>query len=99
MGGPGTALTPITLLGAVKSLIVCTVDPLLFSHPPVPAKLAVIVWLPALKFDVLKLAWPVPSTATDPSVVAPSLNVTVPTGVPAPVSAAVTVAVKTTVCW
>ena len=69
---------------------------MLFCHPPLPAKLAVIECDPTDNELVEKEAWPLPSTAADPSVVAPSLNVTVPVGVPAPLSAAVTAAVKVT---
>ena len=45
--------------------------------------------------EVMKVACPAIS-APVPSVVAPSLNVTVPVGVPAPGAVAVTVAVKVT---
>lgn len=45
------------------------------------------------RVEVVKVAWPVPSRVEVPNVVAPSLNVTVPVGVP-PLD--VTVAVKVT---
>jgi hypothetical protein len=45
---------------------------------------------------VLKVATPEPFRVPGPNVVAPSLNVTVPVGVPAPGATAVTVAVKVT---
>src|ERR1041384_5933467 len=45
---------------------------------------------------VVKVAWALPFTAPVPSVVAPSLKVTVLVGVPAPGTTALTVAVKVT---
>ena len=42
------------------------------------------------------VALPVPSSVPVPTVVAPSLNVTVPVGIPAPGDVAVTVAVRVT---
>src|SRR5881628_35048 len=53
------------------------------------------VWLPVASDEVINVAWPVVSVPV-PSVVAPSLNVTVPVGVPAPGAAAATVAVNVT---
>jgi len=77
-----------TTCGATVSL------PLLFAHPLVPAKLAVIVCEPTGSAEVLKEAWPEASMEIDDaSTVAPSRNVTVPVGVPEP---DVTVAVKVT---
>ena len=68
--------------------------PLLFVHPLVPVKFAVIVCEPTGSAEVLNDAWPEASTGTDnASTVAPSRNVTVPVGVPEP---DVTVAVKVT---
>ena len=59
-----------------------------------PVKAAVTTWLPAASAAVLNAAWPAASTGTaEASTVAPSVNVTVPTGTP-PVE--VTVAVKVT---
>jgi hypothetical protein len=79
-----------TTCGAALSL------PLLFTHPVAPVNDAVIVWLPTARVVVLNAACPLPFTATfDASVVAPSLNVTVPVGVPA---ADVTVAANVTDC-
>lgn len=49
--------------------------------------------MPTLSAAVLKLAWPELLSAALPIATAPSMNVTVPVGVPA---AAVTVAVKVT---
>src|SRR5437870_3667076 len=58
--------------------------------------MAVIVWLPMLRDEVVNLAWPEPSSVPDPRVVIPSLKVTVPVGVPAAGASDVTVAVKVT---
>ena len=59
--------------------------PLLFAHPVAPVKAAVMVWLATLSAVVLNDAWPAPSTGTlDARTVAPSENVTVPTGTPLP---------------
>ena len=49
-----------------------------------------IVWLPTASPAMVKVAWPLPSTATVPSVVAPSLKVTMPVGVAGPVELTVT---------
>ena len=57
--------------------------------------MAIIVWLPPLSVDVVSIAFPA-LRATLPKVVAPSVNVTVPEGVPLPGGAAVTAAVKVT---
>lgn len=46
--------------------------------------------------EVVKVAWPVPSSVGVPRVVFPSLNVTVPVGMPLPGELAVTAAVKVT---
>jgi hypothetical protein len=63
-----------------------------------PAKFtAVMVWLPDDSVDVAKVATPPTPTVPVPSVVPPSLNVTVPVGVPVPL-VTVTVAVKVTSC-
>ena len=68
--------------------------PLLFVHPLVPVKFAVIVCEPGSSAEVLNAAWPEASTDTeDASTVAPSRKVTDPVGVPEP---DVTVAVKVT---
>ena len=56
---------------------------------PSPEYTAVIVWLPITNVEVVNVAWP-PLMAAVPSVMGPSLNVTVP------VAPAVTVAVKVT---
>ncbi len=59
----------------------------------VPLKVAVIVWSPTARADVVKVAWPEPSRAIVASTVVPSRNVTVPavTGLPPPVTVAVNV--------
>ena len=51
---------------------------------------------PAVSVDIAKVATPDPFKVTEPRVVDPSLNVTVPEGVPAPGAVALTVAVKVT---
>ena len=70
--------------------------PLLFAHPVLPVKLAVITCEPAASVAVLNEACPVASRRTaDASTVAPSRNFTVPLGIPA---AELTVAVNVTPC-
>ena len=58
---------------------------------PLELKVAVSEWLPPVERDVVKLAVP-PERLAVPSTVEPSLNVTLPTGVPVPGATAVTVA-------
>ena len=55
-----------------------------------------IVWWPTESASVAKVATPPASSVPVPSVVAPSLNVTVPVGVPVPGGDGATVAVKVT---
>lgn len=50
------------------------------------------------RVEVAKVATPEPFSVPVPSVVAPSLNVTLPVGVPEPGAETVTVAVKVTDC-
>ena len=58
-----------------------------------------IVWLATLKADVVNVACPEPFKATlAAKVVAPSVKLTVPVGVPAPGAVAATVAVNVTTC-
>ena len=57
-----------------------------------------IVWLPVVSAEVVKVAWPDAMVTLAASVVAPSVKVTVPPGVPTPGATAATVAVKVTVC-
>lgn len=77
---------------ALLTLCVNTGDvlPVKFASPPY---IAVIEWEPIAKVEVAKAANP-PSSMPVPSVLVPSLNVTVPVGVPE--IAAITVAVKMT---
>jgi hypothetical protein len=56
----------------------------------------VIVWLPTVNVDVVKVALP-PESVPAPMLTPPSRNVTVPVGVPEPGDAALTVAVNVTV--
>ena len=68
--------------------------PVLVAKFVVPLNVAVIVWSPTVRVDVVKVASPEPSRATfDASVVVPSVKVTVPgvTGLPPPVTVAVNV--------
>ena len=68
--------------------------PLLLPKPPVPAKDAVMVWLPTASVEVEKAACPLVLTATaEARTVEPSAKVTEPDGVPL---IEVTVAVKVT---
>lgn len=60
-----------------------------------PPYAALIEWLPRLSVEVLNVAIP-PLSVFEPKVVAPSLKVTVPVGVPDPGATALTVAVKVT---
>ena len=57
-----------------------------------------IVCVATLKEDVVKVAWPLAMVTLAARVVAPSVKVTVPLGVPAPGATAATVAVKVTLC-
>jgi hypothetical protein len=57
----------------------------LFAKAVVPPKTAVIFFVPFFENDVEKFACPDPFTAALPSVLLPSLNVTVPVGI-APVN-------------
>jgi hypothetical protein len=59
---------------------------------------AVIEWLPIVSADVVKLATPEPSSIPAPSGVEPSMNITVPVGIPEPGALEVTVAVNVTDC-
>ena len=62
-----------------------------------PTYAAEMLWLPTAREGVLRIAVPELSVAV-PSIVAPSLNVTVPVGTREEEPAALTVAVKLT-CW
>ncbi len=89
----------VTLVEVVKvAWLICSVSVLavLFCHPVEPVKLAPMVWLPVESEEVLKVAMPDVLTATfEARTVAPSVKVTLPTGVPPEL---VTVAVKVTLC-
>ena len=69
--------------------------PLLFAHPVDPVKLAPMVWLPVASDAVVKVAMPLVTVTFEAKVVAPSVKVTLPTGVP---PGLVTVAVNVTLC-
>src|SRR5439155_1224321 len=69
--------------------------PLKFASPPYDA---LIEWEPTASVLVTNVAWPEPFRVPVPRVLEPSLNVTVPVGVPAPLVFAFTVAVKVTGC-
>src|SRR5262249_45033501 len=77
-----------------------TVVEVLVAKLPVPAALntAVKECVPTLKLLLTKVASPEPFTATVANVVAPSLKVTLPTGVPAPELVVETWALKVTDC-
>ena len=55
---------------------------------------AVIEWLPTASAEVTNVAIPEPSKVPVPSIVEPSMNVTVPVGIPEPGASPVTVAVN-----
>src|SRR5947208_1878611 len=69
--------------------------PLKFASPPYDA---LMEWGPTASVLVTNVAWPEAFRVPVPRVVGPSLNVTVPVGVPAPLVFAFTVAVKVTGC-
>src|SRR6266568_5158784 len=69
--------------------------PLKFASPPYDA---LIEWEPTASVLVTNVAWPEPFRVPVPRVLEPSLKVTVPVGVPAPLVLAFTVAVKVTGC-
>ena len=76
-------------------LIVSVRLPLLFAHPVDPVKLAPMVWLPVASDAVVKVAMPLVTVTFEAKVVAPSVKVTLPIGVPPEL---VTVAVNVTLC-
>jgi hypothetical protein len=61
-----------------------------------PARNAVIVWLPTAKADVVNVALPVESTVTVARMTLPSMNATVPGGIPELGATALTMAVNVT---
>ena len=62
----------------------------------VPAKITVIECVPAVRVEVVRVAWELAFSVPVPRAAVPSINVTVPPAVPEP--AGVTVAVKVTDC-
>src|SRR3954469_21342677 len=102
---PLSVVRPAKLsLGAVPVLVVgdatcwvsaCDVLAVKRASPPY---WAVIECEPEERLEVVRTALPDASTATAPRTVGPSLNVTVPVGVPAPEVDASTVAVNVTAC-
>jgi hypothetical protein len=78
--------------GFAEEVTVVVVDPpvttcesavlALFVKPPVPVKVATIECVPAARADVAKVALPAETATFDANVVAPSVKVTVPVGVP-----------------
>src|SRR5688572_21265340 len=89
----------VTVVGPEGVLTTCGAPllvPLLLVQSPTPVNAAVSTWLPAVSAEVVKDARPVASTLTlEAHTVAPSVNVTLPRGVP---EGEVTVAVKVTGC-
>src|SRR5438093_9233709 len=79
-------------VAATATVCVNAVD-VLPTKLPSPPYSAVMLWFPSASDDVVKVAWPDAFSVPVPSVVAPSLNVTVPVGTP---PAEVTVAVNVT---
>ena len=65
---------------------------------PSPPYAAVIVWLPTASDEIVNVACPEDMATVDANVTVPSVKVTVPVGVPEPGDAALTMAVKVTVC-
>ena len=61
-----------------------------------PPYTAVMEWLPLFKFEIEKVAWPDAFKVLDPSVLLPSLKVTVPVGTAVPGALPTTIAVKVT---
>lgn len=82
-----------------RTICVATGD-VLFATLPSPAYTAVMLCEPTLSVLVVKVAMPFALSEPVPSVVVPSLNVTVPVGLTLlPPRFTVTVAVNVTVCW
>jgi hypothetical protein len=90
--------TTVAVVEARFTVCESAVEVLLFEKFVSPAYSAVMECAGGLTAseDVLKVAAPEPFSVPVPSVVAPSLNVTVPLGVPAPGATALTVAVNVT---
>jgi len=78
-------------------LTVCVnADDVLVAKLASPPYTAVMLWLPLERVEVENVATPAPFSVPMPSVVAPSLKVTVPVGLPEPGDTAKIVAVKET---
>src|SRR5438876_649788 len=88
-------LTDVVVPCFVVVVVLDGVVPLRFASPPYDA---VIGCAPTASVLVTNVAWPEAFRVPVPRVVGPSLNVTVPVGVPAPLVFAFTVAVKVTGC-
>ena len=92
--GFGVEVTVVEVGKLVALIVWVSVVAVLFCHPVEPVKLAPMEWVPVESDDVLKVAMPDELTATlEARTVAPSVKVTLPTGVPLEL---VTVAVKVT---
>jgi len=89
--GLGNDVRDVELVAAM-TVCVNAADVLVVKFPSLPYA-AVRLWLPAFNAEVAKVATPETFNVPLPSVAAPSLNVTVPVGVPPP---EVTVAVNVT---
>ena len=63
---------------------------------PLPPYTAMMEWPPRFKFEMENVAWPAAFKDPEPSVLLPSLNVTVPVGTAVPGALTTTVAVKVT---
>jgi hypothetical protein len=85
-------MTAVTVAGKFTDCV--TVFEVLAAKFASPGYVAVIGWFPVARVLVMNVATPTPFSAPVPNVLAPSLNVTVPVGVPADVE--VIVAVKVT---
>ena len=77
-------------------LIICdTADDVPVMKLVSPLYVAIILWLPTVNADVLNVVWPELRVPV-PNMAVPSLNVTVPVGVPEPGVTAETVAANVT---
>ena len=86
---------PTTVAVAAVFTVCASAEEVLALKLPLPPYAAVMEWLATLSADVVKVAVPAVNVLA-PNVVAPSLKVTVPIGVPDPGAVAATVAVKVT---
>jgi hypothetical protein len=94
------ALLPVTVrvqeAKAVTAWVTAPAEP--WKNDPLEGVYTpVIMWFPALRSDLVKLAWPEPFSGNDPvSAVTPSKNCTVPVGVGPPGGEVMTWAVNVT---